>query len=201
MKRRITVTMVLFMAVGAFAATGTLTREVRSVVERALAGEREAVARYEAFAAKAAEEGYPGAAALFRAQAKAESTHAERFAAMLRDAGVPVPVADPPQPKVWSTSENLHAAAVSETEERDGIYKEAIETCRSHGASDAAKVFDQTRDSEVEHSNLCAAAGRDMNGMKQEKAYYVCGHCGYTTDVKLPFCPSCQKREALDVIH
>jgi rubrerythrin len=201
MKRRITVTLVLLMAVGAFAATNVLTREVRDVVERALAGEREAVARYEAFAVKATEEGYPGAAALFRAQAKAESTHAERFAAILHGAGLEVPAANPPAPKVWSTSENLHAAAASEAEERDGIYKEAVQTCRSHGAPEAAKVFDQTRDSEVEHANLCAAAGRDMNAMKQEKAFYVCGHCGYTTDVKLGFCPSCQKREALDIIH
>jgi len=31
--------------------------------------------------------------------------------------------------------------------------------------------------------------------MKDAKSYYVCLACGYTTEVKLPFCPSCRHNE------
>lgn len=45
--------------------------------------------------------------------------------------------------------------------------------------------------------NLCHAASRDYDSMKSAKTYYVCGKCGYTTDISLPFCPACQRKEAL----
>jgi rubrerythrin len=48
----------------------------------------------------------------------------------------------------------------------------------------------------VEHANLCSAASRDLDSMKEAKTFYVCGKCGYTTDVKLPFCPACQHKVA-----
>jgi rubrerythrin len=174
---------------------------VRNVVERALAGEREAVARYEAFAAKAVEEGYPGAAALFRAQVAAERTHAERFASILRKNDVPVPPEEPVTPKVGTTEENLRAAATAEALERDGIYREAVETCKRHGAEEIAKIFDQTRDSEVEHANLCNSAARNPASIKEPKAFYVCNACGYTTDVRLSFCPACQNKLPLREIQ
>ena len=76
------------------------------------------------------------------------------------------------------------------------MYREAIETCNLHSATEVAKLFDQTRDSEVEHANLCTTASRDLESMKEAKTFYVCGTCGYTTDVKLPFCPACQHKKA-----
>jgi hypothetical protein len=30
----------------------------------------------------------------------------------------------------------------------------------------------------------------------EDRAFYVCGNCGYTTDVKLPFWPACQHKIA-----
>jgi rubrerythrin len=32
--------------------------------------------------------------------------------------------------------------------------------------------------------------------MKSPKTFYVCGACGYTTDVKLRSCPVCQHKHA-----
>ena len=195
MKRALIILAVLSIALAAIAATA-LPREVRSVLQNALTNEREAVARYELFARKAAEEGYRGAAALFRAQAQAERTHAERFAALLRANETPLPPEQTFTPTAGTTGDNLRSAAAAERAERDGSYREAIETCNLHGATDIAKVFDQTRDSEVEHANLCNAAARDLDSMKDAKTFYVCGKCGYTTDVKLPFCPACQHKQA-----
>ena len=196
MKRTLLVIALSSIALGTIAATNPLPREVRDVLRRALVNEREAVARYESFARKAEEEGYRGAAALFRAQAEAERTHGERFAAVLRAHDVALPAEETFSPSAGTTAENLRTAATAEKAERDGTYREAVETCNLYGATEIAKVFDQTRDSEVEHGNLCVAASRDLDSMKAPKTFYVCGKCGYTTDVKLPFCPACQHKVA-----
>lgn len=196
MKRTLLVIALVSIALGTLAATNPLPREVRDALQRALVNEREAVARYEVFARKADEEGYRGAAALFRAQAQAERTHGERFAAVLRAHDVALPAEQAFSPAAGTTAENLRSAAAAENAERDGAYREAIETCKLYGATEIGKVFDQTRDSEVEHSNLCSAAARDLDSMKEPKTFYVCGKCGYTTDVKLPFCPACQHKVA-----
>lgn len=200
MKRALPILAVLSIALGAIAATA-LPREVRDALQNALTNEREAVARYELFARKADEEGYRGAASLFRAQAQAERTHAERFAALLRANEIPLPPEQTFTPNVGTTGENLRAAAAAERAERDGSYHDAIEACNSHGVPDIAKVFDQTRDSEVEHANLCNTAVRDLESMKSAKTFYVCGKCGYTTDVRLPFCPACQHKKAPEAVE
>jgi rubrerythrin len=194
MKRTLLVIALSSIALGTIAATNPFPREVRDALQRALANEREAVARYEVFARKADEEGYRGAAALFRAQA--ERTHGERFAAVLRAHDVVLPAEETFSPVAGTTAENLRTAAAAEKAERDGAYREAIETCNLHGSTEIAKIFDQTRDSEVEHGNLCSAAARDLDSMKEPMTFYVCGKCGYTTDVKLPFCPACQHKQA-----
>ena len=194
MKRALVVIALSSIALATIAATNPLPREVREVLQRALVNEREAVARYELFARKADEEGYRGVAALFRAQAEAERTHGERFASVLRAHDVELPAEQTFSLAAGKTSENLRSAAISEKAEQDGEYREAIETCNLHRAIEIAKLFDQTRDSEVEHANLCSAASRDLDSMKDAKTFYVCGKCGYTTDVKLPFCPACQHK-------
>lgn len=188
------------IAIAAFAGQG-LRYEVRTSVERALANERAAIARYDAFAVKAAEEGYPGAAALFRAAARGEKVHAARFARVLRQHGHAVPEPDPQKPAVGSTEDNLRTAASSEMAERDGMYKEGVEICTLHGAKDVAAVFNETRDAEVEHGNLCAAAVRNPALLKSGRTYYVCAECGYTTDIRLPLCPSCRKREPPEAVE
>ena len=166
--------------------------QLREVLLRAVTNEREAIARYEGFAAKAEEEGYPGAAALFRACARGESVHAKRFASLLADGGVPLP--DPPAaaPAVGTTADNLRSSAGLEAGERDGIYKEGLAAARQARAESATLCFDQTRDTEVEHANLLGNATRHLEEMKVAKKYYVCPKCGYTSDLDLPFCVLCR---------
>jgi len=182
----------LVLAAGLLLILGAAPFKVRITLEKALANEREAIARYDAFAAKAMEEGYAGAASLFRACARAESVHAERFAEALTERGLEVPPAPPQQPVVGTTIENLRAAAAAEAGERDGIYREALEVAAEFKDAQLKRVFDQTRDTEIEHANLIVAAMRNPDGLKTAKPLYVCGQCGYTTDIELPMCALCR---------
>lgn len=199
--KRLLFSLLALAAVGAVAATGTLPDPVRDAVETAIRHEQEAVARYQAFAVKADEEGYPGAAALFRAQAASEGTHQKRFTKALEAKGLTVTIGELAAPKVWSTAENIRSAAAAETAERDVTYREAIRLCSAHRVDDVGKLFDQTRDSEVEHVNLCNGAARDLQSLKTAKTFYVCDGCGYTTDIKLGFCPACQMKHPLKAIE
>lgn len=191
----------LMVAMIAIAAYGAGRGDVQRILERAVAGEREAIARYDAYAAKAAEEGYAGVAVLFRAQAAAERVHEQRFVAAMKQRGLAVPANEAKQPTVWTTQDNLRAAVQAENQERDGIYKDSIEAANLAGDSEVAKIFDQTRDTENEHGNLCGDALRKFAKMKETKAYYVCDACGYTTDVDLPLCPLCRAGKHPHKIH
>lgn len=194
---------VVFVAIGAalfanvaFAQKVVCTQKIMAAV----AAERAAVARYEAGAVKADAEGYKGAASLFRAAAKAESIHAGRFAGLLKTRGVESESPAITPPAMGSTADNLRAAAVAEQTERDSTYRDAFVACEKSDP-DAAQVFDKTRDAEVEHLNLFSDAARHLDTMKDAKTFYVCDDCGYTTDVKLPLCPSCRKQHALEAIE
>lgn len=187
----------VLLAVSAFAGAPP---GVQRVLSNAVNGERTAAARYEAYAAQADTEGYAGVACLFRAQAKAERIHLQRFVALMNERGIPVPPEATPKINVEATDRNLQNAISAEQAERDSTYLYAISTCNDARDEKVAKVFDVTRDSETEHANLCAGALRNMNGLKEAKAFYVCPICGYTTDVRLSMCPSCARSGSLDRI-
>lgn len=189
MRKAATALVLFFLTIPCFA--GTLP-EIRRILTTALENERQAAARYDAFAAKATEQGYEGAAQLFRACAKAERVHAQRFMATMEARGIPVPAEGTFSFNPGNTEDNLRAAAAAEIGERDGMYRDAIETAQRANDEEIAKIFDQTRDAEVEHANLCATSARNMESMKSAHRYFVCDECGYTTDIDLPLCPSCR---------
>lgn len=174
---------------------GAAPFRVQNVLQRSLQNERDAVAKYEACALKATEEGYAGAAALFRAAARAEGVHAKRIAEAMTARGIAVPDAAPHQGAIGSTADNLRAAAVAETQERDTTYKEALAAAQEARDEALVTLFDHTRDTEVEHANLFNAAMRQLDQYKEPKHFYVCDECGYTTDVDLPLCALCRTRE------
>ena len=186
----------LFVAAGLLAADKPLSPFVRKALTSAVYGEKSAAARYDAFAAKADQEGYPGAAALFRACAKAERIHLARFETALKGRGVEPSNESPTSPSVGSTRDNLRTAASLEQAERDNTYKEACDVCTTARDEEMNRLFDITRDVETEHANLCSSAMHKMDDLKTAKTFYVCGHCGYTTDVRLPLCPLCRVAEA-----
>ena len=186
----------LFVAAGLLAADKPLAPFVRKALTSAVYGEKAAAARYDAYAARADQDGYPGAAALFRACAKAERIHLARFESALRSRGIEPSNDTPTAPSVGSTRDNLRNAASAEQSERDGSYKEACDVCTSARDEEMNKLFDVTRDVETEHANLCSNAMHSMDDLKSPKTFYVCGHCGYTTDIRLPLCPLCRVAEA-----
>jgi rubrerythrin len=187
MKRAVLVLIILVSAAALAAPFG-----IQRVLTNAVIGERQAIARYTAFAAKADDEGYPGAAGLFRACAKAESIHLRRFTALMVERNLDVPPEAPVKVDVGSTRDNLITSFAAETAERDSTYLYAIRAANDDHDDAVAKTFDETRDVEVEHANLCSEASRNLSDMKTAHDYYVCERCGYTTNVRLPLCPSCR---------
>lgn len=187
----------LAVALPAFAADKALAPEVQRALIDSLQNERQAAMRYEAFMARAEADGYRGAANLFRACAKAERIHASRFKAALVKFGIEVPPAPAYTPDVSSTADNIRAAALSEQQERDVTYRQATESAKGGHNDFVARLFETTRDTETEHANLLGNAANSLEKLKQPRAYYVCEDCGYTTDVRLPLCPSCRHTHPL----
>jgi rubrerythrin len=184
----------VFVAVPVLAAD----KDVERVLTNAVNGERAAIARYEAFAARAESDGFLGVASLFKAAAKAERVHLARFTKLMTARNLTPPADETPKVEVNTTERNLSAAAAAENGERDSTYLYAITACNEAKDMEAAKVFDVTRDCEVEHANLCANASRNMGSMKTARPYHVCTECGFTTDVKLSICPTCRHVGAME---
>lgn len=165
---------------------------IQQTLNDAVARERQAIVRYEAFAQQAEIEGYQGAASLFHACAMSEAVHLRRFTAEMNSRGLALPPDTAHPVKPGTTRDNLNAAAAAEIAERDGTYHDAIEVCNANGCPGVATLFDQTRDCEIEHANLCTEAEHKLEEMRQARTYFVCQHCGYTTSLKLGFCPLCR---------
>lgn len=189
---------VLFASV---ASAQNVTFQVRHMLDRAYNTEMETAHKYDLFAQKADEEGYPGAANLFRAAARAERVHATRLEKAMKERGIPIPEVSDTAPKIDGTADNLRSSASQELSERDVMYKEALAAAKDARDDALYAVFDQTRDVEVEHANLMSAAARQMNAMKENKPYYVCDECGYTSDLELPLCALCRNRDHPHTVH
>src|SRR6478672_5792557 len=99
---------------------------VQKALTNAVNNERAAAARYDAFAAKAEEEGYIGVANLFRACAKAERIHLQRFLGLMTARDIAPPTEATPKVDAGTTRANLQTAISLEQGERDGIYLAAI---------------------------------------------------------------------------
>ena len=205
MKRLFTVLgLVVLMLAAALLAQPAATPEpgesILEILQAAYGNEMIAYARYTAFAVKADEEGYKGAASFFRAAAKAEHIHADRFAAILKKKGGE-PIAPTYEPDVKTTRENLLMSIDAEREERDSVYLASIQRAKALGEKEVTQLFDLARNAETEHGNLCSIVNATLDDQKRPRTYHVCSHCGYTTDVKLARCPSCMsaKSEMLSV--
>lgn len=161
-------------------------------LQAAYDGESNANARYLAFAKKADEEGYLGAASLFRAAAHAEGVHVARLAEVIQKMGG-LPKADIKAPEVKTTRENLDAALKGESYERDTMYPDFIKQARAERNTDALRVFNFAKSAETEHAKFYQAALNALDSWKAaKKDFFVCNHCGFTVE-KITFdkCPVC----------
>jgi rubrerythrin len=150
-------------------------------LQTAFNGERNAHARYLAFAEKSDQEGYFQIASLFRAAAKAEGIHANNHEVEIKRLGGTAQ-AKMEKTDVESTKENLEAAIKGETYERDVMYPDFYKQARAVGDAGAVQTFNYARGAETEHAALFTNALGNMATMRVKGVtYYVCTVCGYTT--------------------
>lgn len=140
-------------------------------LKEAFAGESQANRMYTAFAAKADKEGYPQAARLFRAAARAEEVHANNHLRALK--------------AIKSTRENLQAALSGEDHEWEQMYPEMIETAKAEGNKEAEMSFHYANEVEKIHSQLYTKILGNL-GSSEAYPFYVCPYCGNTVEKEPP---------------
>lgn len=149
-------------------------------LKAAFAGESQASRKYNSFARKADQDGFPQVAKLFRAAAQAESHHAYNH---LRAMG-----------EIKSTAENLQSATAGENYEVVSMYPAFIKDAEAEGSKKALNTFRWAMEVEKGHEELYRKALEAIE--KGEDApqvdYYVCPFCGYTHEGPLEgACPVC----------
>lgn len=148
-------------------------------------GESTASAKYEAYASKAAEEGYDTIALLFQAASKSEFAHAEHFKRVLEALGNKTgePVVGTFQ--VLTTAENLKDAIRGESMEVDSLYPGFLSQAEGDNLTEARKAITWATDTEKKHRDFFTKA-LEMVTSGSESAlpsgWYVCPVCGNTYD-------------------
>ncbi|KJS83102.1 MAG: rubrerythrin [Peptococcaceae bacterium BICA1-8] len=132
-------------------------------LKEAFAGESQANRKYLAFAKKAEEDGFEGAAKLFRAAAEAETIHAHSHLKALNG--------------VKSTAENLKEGITGETFEFENMYPPMIEEAKKEGRSDAQRSFHFASAAEKVHASLYKDALENLD-KKEVVDYFLCPVCG-----------------------
>ncbi|MFC2005813.1 rubrerythrin family protein [Chloroflexota bacterium] len=149
-------------------------------LQEAFAGESQANRRYLLFADKAAKEGQPKIASLFRAAAEAETVHARNHLAAMDGIG--------------STRENLIAGAIGEHYEFTRMYPPFIAKAEEDDNKRAQVTFKYANEVEQIHHGLFEEARKALEAGQQlnNEPYFVCQVCGNTVPGKAPDkCPIC----------
>jgi len=151
-------------------------------LKTAFAGESQAFQKYQAFAKKAARDGYVNIAKLFETTAQAEHIHAEGHLKAL-DA-------------IQGTLENLQEAISGETYEYTEMYPPMLNEAQADGHK-ASRMFEYAEAAEEVHAKLYAQA---LEAVKQGKdlevtEFYLCPVCGYIEMGQAPeSCPVCNTK-------
>ena len=164
----------------------------------AFEGESNAFAKYIAFAVKADEEGFQGAASLFRAAGRAEQIHASNHARVIKQLGGAVRC-DIHSVDVKSTLENLKTALSGEQHEIDVMYPGFIAEAEARSNQMAVRTFTGAMEAEKTHARLYGEAIALLQGGKTDswigaaRDFYVCPVCGYTSETEEEHerCPVC----------
>jgi rubrerythrin len=150
-------------------------------LKAAFAGESQANRKYRAFADKADQEGYPQAARLFRAAARAETVHAHNHLRAMKGIG--------------STADNLKEAIAGETHEFKEMYPEMIAHAQQEGEKEAERSFNYANAVEKTHAELYEKVAGNLGEGMEEYPYWVCPVCGYTAEKEHPErCPVCNAK-------
>ncbi|MBS1195219.1 MAG: rubrerythrin [Methanomicrobia archaeon] len=151
-------------------------------VMSAFTGESQANRKYATFAEKAAEEGFPAVARLFKAASEAEAIHARRLMKVMGAIG--------------TTADNLEKAVAGETHEYTEMYPGFIATAKVEGGQSEAEIaFNYAKMAEEVHAGLYKKALDAVNGKRDLPAdkVSVCTICGNIfLGEAPPQCPICK---------
>ncbi|MFC1628705.1 rubrerythrin family protein [Gemmatimonadota bacterium] len=143
-------------------------------LQAAFAGESQANRKYLAFAKKAADEGFPQVAKLFRAVAEAETIHALTHLRVMNGVG--------------DTASNLQAALDGEGHEYQEMYPGFLAQAENEDNQPAAFSFKNAMAAEEVHFGeytealAAVSSGQDLPAGK----IFICPICGNTAHDELP---------------
>jgi rubrerythrin len=165
-------------------------------------GESTASAKYAAFAAKAAEEGFDTIAKMFQATSKAEAVHAVNHKKVLEKLGEKVEGPEIGKIEVKTTLENLLAAAAGEGYEIDSMYPAFIKIAEEEKVADAVKSFRWAVDTEIKHKQFYLRTyelTKNEGETNLQFQWFVCPVCGNTYDAatvteKCDFCMTAKEK-------
>lgn len=146
-------------------------------LKEAFAGESQASMRYLAFAEKADSEGFPGAARLFRAAARAEQIHAFNHLRAMNG--------------IEATKENIESALNGESYEFKEMYPAMVKDAVAENEIEARHSFEYAMSIEMVHAKLFKKAIEEESA-NASSHFYVCPLCGHTLRGNAPKkCPYC----------
>ncbi len=149
-------------------------------LEAAFAGESQAHMKYAIFADKAAKEGYPEVARLFRAISYAERVHATNH---LRELG-----------RIGDTVANLEVAFNGENYENTEMYPAFDAVARLQEEKGAIRSIHYALEAEKIHEAMYTGARESVGAGEDIKSapVFVCPVCGHTVIGEAPEkCPIC----------
>ena len=154
--------------------------------------------RYNAYSVKADVEGLHGIASLCRALARAEETHAENHAKVIKGSGGQVRCEVHSFP-VGQTLENLRIALGGELYECETLYPTFLENAEIAKNNPAIRTFRFAMQAEKSHAKLfrdvieLTESANTDSWIAVARNFYVCPVCGYISEareMKLN-CPVC----------
>lgn len=157
-------------------------------MQAAYKGEMTATAKYAAYAKKAAGEGFPQIALLYRAISAAETIHAGNHKAVLAESGASVPVITP-EYTVKSTRESLQDDIKGEAYEAATMYPDFLKTAAAAGNDLAVISLTYAQKTEKRHEGMYqrALVALDKHTLSTlPTAYFICPTCGNTYENKAP---------------
>ncbi|MFO7820205.1 MAG: rubrerythrin family protein [Halanaerobacter sp.] len=160
----------------------------------AFGGESQAYQRYQVWADKAEEDGYPNVALLFRAVADAEQVHASNHFHAHDNVEGGFLVASGAEFGIGSTEENLAGAIAGEDHEIEQMYPAYKTVAQEQDENEAIKSFHYALEAEKIHSDFFSQA---KEAVAQEEdfdieAVDICQTCGHTSIDGAPDkCPVC----------
>ncbi|MFP4056367.1 MAG: rubrerythrin family protein [Candidatus Brocadiia bacterium] len=160
----------------------------------AFGGESMAHMRYLVWGGKAAEEGFPNVARLFRAIAHAERAHATNHFAALREEAGGFLVDSMAGFGLGNTSENLAGAIEGETFEVEEMYPAYQQVAQAQAEREAVKSFHYALSAEQVHAQMYTQAKEAVDAGQDIELgpIQICENCGHTIEGDVPAkCPIC----------